>query len=357
MRDWETMASTWQLSGVVGYPETSANPSDGNRGLFATKVNETQIVILPGVATIGGHYFELKLAKTFDLDITGSGWDDTNTRHDLITLRLDRAGETFHLVQIKGGIDMVGQVLSMEVADEIPLVQLDIVKDTGLTTEPLDRRWFVGKQVRPIRGSVPFLDPAPYNGEFGVDITNHYLVVGSNGAWVPAAQVFNNDGAYGPAITALQGRATTLEGQTASLQSDLDTAEAGLAAAQAKLDLIPLGTWVDVTTFATGLGNVVASPIQVRRQGDIVHIRGSLRRTNGTALAAAIRGTTTVLTLPPGFFPSATVALSLTGRNGTTASYSLSALINTVGGMTILTDATASNNLLTVDLTGSWMLG
>ncbi|MER7208531.1 hypothetical protein ABT340_15780 [Streptosporangium sp. NPDC000239] len=357
VHDWETMANTWQSSGVVGYPETVANPSDGNRGLFATRISATQIQILPGVATIGGHYFELKLPKVFDLDITGSVWDGSNVRRDLVTLRLDRDNNGFRFVQIKNAIDMVNQVLDLETSEEVPLVQLDVVKNSGLLTEPIDRRWFVGKQVRPIRGSAPFLDPAPYDGEFGVDVANHFLVVGSGGAWVPAAQVFNNDGAYGPSITSLQNRATTLEGKVTTLQTDLDTAEASLATAQAQLAQLPLGTWVDITSFGTGLGSVVGSTIQVRRQGAVVYIRGSLRRTNGTALAAAVRGATVVLTLPAGFFPSTTVALSLAGRNGTTAVYPLSALISTVGQMTILTDSTASNNLLSVDLTGSWMLG
>lgn len=214
--DWETMATTWQVSGVVGYPEVGDVPSAGNRGLYATRVSENKVQIQPGVATIAGHYFELKYAQTLDIDITGSVWAGDNTRQDVVTLRLDRANNTFRFVQIKDAIDMTGQTLVLETDEEIPLIQLGITNGTGLTAEPIDRRWFVGMHFRPIRGTAPFLDPAPRDGEFGVDIDNGYLVVGQAGAWVPASQVFNNDGGVGPAVAALQTRVTDLEADTSA---------------------------------------------------------------------------------------------------------------------------------------------
>ncbi|GII83300.1 hypothetical protein Ssi03_12900 [Sphaerisporangium siamense] len=214
---WETMASTWQVSGVVGYPETGSVPSTGNRGLYATRISATQIEIQPGVASIAGHFYELKFPKTFDLDITGSVWAGDNTRQDVVTLRLDRNGAGFQFVQLKNAIDMTGQTLALETpGEEIPLVQLGITNGTGLTAAPIDRRWFAGMHVRPIRGDVPFLDPAPRDGELGVDTTNNFIVVGQAGEWVPASQVFNNDGALAAAVADLQTRVTDIEAEPAA---------------------------------------------------------------------------------------------------------------------------------------------
>jgi hypothetical protein len=216
--DWEAMAGTWQVSGVVGSPESGSTPSAGNQGLYALRVNETQIQIQPGVASIAGHYYELKIAQVLDLDITGSdGWDENNVRHDLVTLRLDREAAGFRFVQIKNAIDLTAETLILESDEEIPLVQLDVTNGVGLTAEPIDRRWFVAKQVRAIRGDLPFLDPIPSDGELGVDTTNNFLVVGQAGEWVPAAQVFANDGSLDARVTAVEGAMDALEDEIENL--------------------------------------------------------------------------------------------------------------------------------------------
>lgn len=208
--DWETMARTWQEGGVVGYPE-GASPSSGNRGLYAVRVNNTRVQIQPGVACIAGHYFELKLPLAFDLDITGSEWPGNGgtTREDLIVLRLNRDESRFEFVQLKNAVDPDNETMELESEEEIPLVQLTITDGVGIEADPIDRRWFISRRVRPIQGSDAYMDPPPANGELGVDVANNYLVVGRNGEWVPASQVFNNDGAGG--IAELEDRVDAIE--------------------------------------------------------------------------------------------------------------------------------------------------
>lgn len=216
--DWETMAKTWQVSGVLGQPEGDV-PSESNRGLYAVRVSETQIQIQPGVACIAGHYYELKVPQTMDIDITGSeGWDENNVRHDVVTLRLDRDTSSFLFVQIKGAIDLTEETFTREVSEEIPLVQLDITQGVGLESDPIDRRWFLGRQVRSIQGADSFMDPAPAEGELGVDRENNMLVVGKNGAWVPASSVFQNDGNLGARVTALEEAVDDIEAELDNLE-------------------------------------------------------------------------------------------------------------------------------------------
>ncbi|WP_347599420.1 hypothetical protein [Acrocarpospora sp. B8E8] len=340
--DWETMARTWQVSGVVGQPGDSV-------GLVATRVNETQILIQPGVATINGHYYELKLAHTFDIDITGSGWGPDDIRHDLVTLRLDRASDDFQFVQIKGGVDLTGGQLALETSEEIPVLQVDVTNGVGIATEPVDRRWFIGRHVRPISGAVPGMDPAPFDGELGVDTTNNYLVVGSEGAWVPASQVFANDGGSGGAIAALDVRVTTLEGQTSTLQTNLtstQTTVTGLAA----------GSWTNITNFANSFASASGATLAVRKQGVMVNLRGTMQKANGSDFASSLAGTGIFcFTLPAGFFPGQSTVFPIIGRTGAGALFQARMTIASSGSMTLESGSNTIGAVTAVSLSASWM--
>ncbi|MER5643954.1 hypothetical protein [Streptosporangium sp. NPDC002524] len=325
--NWETMASTWQLNGVRGMPGPEV-PVTGNRGLYATRLSNTQIEIQPGVAHIGGHFFELRYPKTFDLDITGAGFDGTNIRRDLLTLRLDRAESTFRFVQVKGGIG-AGTMTLPAAPDELPLVQIDITGGVGLTGDPADRRWFLSRQVRPIKGPYGFLHPVPANGELGVDYHNNYLVVGSNGLWVPASQVFNND--PNPA---------TVD-------------------AIAKVNALTPGVWTDATFLTSSVthANTTTAKVQVYKAGNVVHIRGGMVATSaGTALNTTI-AKTDVISIPAGFRPDRPVYLTCVAFESDTPSIStLAVKIFTTGALQIYTPSTLRSNITRVDFTGTYNL-
>ncbi|GAA4186967.1 hypothetical protein GCM10022252_19720 [Streptosporangium oxazolinicum] len=325
--NWETMASTWQLNGVRGMPGPEV-PLAGNRGLYAVRLSNTQVEIQPGVAHIGGHFYELRYPRVFDLDITGTGFDGTNVRRDLLTLRLDRAESVFRFVQVKGGIG-AGTMTLPAGGDELPLVQIDITGGVGLTGDPADRRWFLSRQVRPIKGPYGFLHPTPANGELGVDYHNNYLVVGANGLWVPASQVFNND--PNPA---------TLD-------------------AIAKVAGLMPTAWTDVTFLLSSVthANTTTAKVQVCKAGNVVHIRGGMVATTaGTALNTTV-AKTDVISIPTGFRPDRAVYLTAVAfESDTPSTPTLAVRIATSGALQVFTPATLRSNILRVDFTGTYCL-
>lgn len=366
--NWRTMASTWQTSGVVGYAEDATVPSSGNRGLYATRVNNTRIQVQPGVATIDGYFYELKIATAIDIDITGTdGFDENGVRHDLLTLRLDRENSGFRFVQLKAAVDPVNGIFALELpGDEIPLVQLEITQDVGLEVAPIDRRWFIGRHVRSIRGTDAYADPPPVDGELGVDVANNVLVVGKHGQWVPASQVFNNDNNNGGAIAELEDRVTAVEGDVASLQgavSDLQGDVSGLEqAVQDIQDQIGdggdggAGQWTSVT-YGSGITSVSGQQVQVRKQGAIVHIRGAIRPSSGDFLGM-LDGQTTLLTVPVEFRPSrSTYAVASSRASSFTGVPIIAIEITSGGALRAFADEYTEEDVSEIELGFSWMVG
>ncbi|WP_431911713.1 hypothetical protein [Nonomuraea jabiensis] len=228
---WQTMAKTWQSNGVVGVPEVGT-PSAGNTGLTAVRASETAVTIQPGSATINGFYYDLKVLKDFSLDITGSDYTDDGTgriiRRDLVVLKVDESLGAFRFVQIKNGVNNASgswKVVLNDPATEIPLFQVDLEKEVGVD-QIVDRRWFLSQSVRPLKFEQAGFEPVPRNGELGVDTTNSILVVGKDGQWVEARQVFTNDippeiasrlDTHDTQLTALDGRVSTVETELANL--------------------------------------------------------------------------------------------------------------------------------------------
>lgn len=317
---WEVMASKWQVSGVSAYAEASAVPSTNNQGLYATRINATQIEIKPGVAHVAGHYYELTVPKVFDLDITGaSGWDGSNIRRDLITLRLGPTGFTF--VQLKEAVNpTAGTYTLAKPGEEIPLVQLDVLKNVGITGEPIDRRWSLTSQVRTIRGgSDLFMAPTPRNGELGVDVTVPRLVVGQNGSWVAANLVFAND-------------SNPLTEYTA-------------------------GPWTDITLSYASIIHVSTARCQVRKQGKIIQMRGGFQWSTGEAMDASL-GRVTLGTVPTGFRPGRNEYTTAVAFESTTtpAVATLSVRIAPTGAIQVYTPSTLRSGINRVDFTGSYMI-
>lgn len=229
---WTTMSRTWQTSGVVGMPETGETPSAGNVGLTAVRASETVVTIQPGTATINGFYYDLKGAKDFALDITGSDYADDGTgrimRRDLVVLKVDESLSAFRFVQIKNGVNNSSgswKVVLNDPATEIPLFQVDIEKEVGID-RVLDRRWFLSQSIRPLKLEQPGFEPAPKDGELGVDATTSRLVIGKGGSWVSAREVFTNDippelgsrlDGHDTALTDLDGRVDVVENRLNNL--------------------------------------------------------------------------------------------------------------------------------------------
>jgi hypothetical protein len=222
---WKTMAQTWQSSGVVGVPELGA-PSAGNTGLTGVRASENVVTIQPGSATINGFYYDLKVPKDFALDITGSDYIDEGNgliiRRDLVVLKVDENQGAFRFVQIKGGVSNTSgtwRVVLNDPSTEIPLFQVDLLKEVGVD-QIVDRRWFISQSVRPMRFQEAGFEPAPKNGELGVDLANSFLVIGKDGAWVEARQVFKND--IPPELSA---RLDTHDSELAALDGRVDAVE------------------------------------------------------------------------------------------------------------------------------------
>ncbi|WP_043617337.1 hypothetical protein [Nonomuraea candida] len=379
--DWETMATQWQNGGVRGVPESGTVPSAGNQGLYARRVSNTQIEMQPGVAHINGHWYELKIPKVLDIDVTGSlGWDAYGVRRDLVTLRLDRANNTFRFVQIKATVNVSNKTYTLQApGDEIPLVQLDVIKDQGLTHEPVDRRWFLSSYVRPIRGGGDiYLDPAPRNGELGVDLIGSRLVVGRDGSWVSAREVFVNDtdSALASQVQTLQTQVTdlyaaletarsdldTTEANLAATQADLNTAEANLATARSDLAALQPGPWTNVAFVRSDLTNYNSNTVlQVRRAGSLVFMKGALAKTDGTALGALLGKGENLLTIPTGFRPSYPLYFAVSAYNNTDAAApgALSASLGTDGGIRLwlAPNIPSRGAIYRVEFSISWMLG
>ncbi|GAA3537140.1 hypothetical protein GCM10022419_016200 [Nonomuraea rosea] len=377
--DWETMATQWQANGVRGFPESGGVPSAGNTGLYAVRVSNTQIEIQPGVAHIAGHFYELKIPKILDLDITGStGWDGSNIRRDLVTLRLDRANNNFRFVQLKGAVG-TGTSMTLEApGEELPLVQIDVVRNVGVTTAPGDRRWFLGGHVRPIVGQYGWFDPSPYNGELGVDVVGSRLVVGKNGQWVSAKEVFLNDtdSAVVAQLQALQSQVTSLQGQLdtavtdldtlgwqlSGTQADLDAAEASLATARSDLAALQPGPWTNVSFLQSNLTNYNSTTVlQVRRVGSVVFMKGALARTDGTALGSYLGKGDNLLQVPAGFRPAGPQYFAVSTYNNTDLQHppGASASMGTDGiiRLWVPPNLTSRSQIYRVEFSISWMLG
>jgi hypothetical protein len=226
---WKSMARTWQANGVQGRPELAAAPSPGNTGLFATKAAPTQVEILPGVASINGYYFELASPKPLDIDITGTGFANDGTgrmiRSDLVVLKLDEALAGFRFVQIKGGVsNSTGQwrVNLNDPETEIPLFQVNVEDQVGIAAI-VDRRWFLGKHVRSLAMEQPGFEPAPVNGDLAVDLTGSRLVIGKDGQWISAREVFKNDlpPEIGTRLDGHDSRLAAIDGSVSALQTSV----------------------------------------------------------------------------------------------------------------------------------------
>ncbi|MGN9782770.1 hypothetical protein ACTMTF_15160 [Nonomuraea sp. ZG12] len=235
---WKTMAQTWQSNGVAGMPYTGT-PSAGNTGLTGVRASETVVTVQPGHATINGFYYELTTPKDFSLDITGLDFADDGTgrlmRRDLVVLKVDEVLGEFRLVQIKNGVTNASgswQVVLNDPTTEIPLFQVDVQQDIGVD-RIVDRRWFLSQSIRPLRFEEPGFEPAPADGELGVDATGSRLVIGKAGQWISAREVFTND--IPPEITTrLDGHDTSLTGHG----TRLDTLDGSVSALQTNVSEI-----------------------------------------------------------------------------------------------------------------------
>ncbi|MEU7830378.1 hypothetical protein [Nonomuraea sp. NPDC049129] len=274
---WQTMTKTWQSNGVIAMPEQGP-PSAGNAGLTAVRASEAVVTVQPGSATINGFYYDLKSPKDFSLDITGADFTDDGTgkmiRRDLVVLKVDAGLGEFRFVQIKNGVNNLSGSWRVNLTDpgtEIPLVQVDIEQGVGVA-QVVDRRWFISRSVKPLKFEQPGYEPVPRDGELGVDVTGSRLVIGKNGAWVSAREVFTND-----IPTELTTRLSTVETTVASHTTQLSTITTNYTSAdtaiKAKLTSTPVtlaapvdNSWINTGTTAYVFGPTLYINLVITRK-------------------------------------------------------------------------------------------